>query len=374
MGIMCGLATEHELAYDMYEHSAEEFLLAQDTIAYFYALNDMAFELAEAKKKDEAFAILNYLEDAISDSTQLHYIQLIKAVALRNVHEFDSAIYYADKILASPELSPTGYIVKAQSFSFLNIKDSAVYYARRTIAEPNASPQDQYNALYIICNNDSTLSKDSILTLNAQRADIMVYSISPEKGEMMVAVEYLQKYLHHSPDLRWLLAIFFTVISIGMPSILYVSRKRKKHQLVSQQTEILKRQQEALSKHNQKLEKEQSEHTQRVFAEIEVFCNSITKENIKQELCWRDFDKMCTIVNRRMYGLVDKLRARGITSMTEIRICVLLALDRFNAKQMANVIPCTYDSFKTTKSLIVKKLNVSRENIHSYLINLAVGG
>ncbi len=94
---------------------------------------------------------------------------------------------------------------------------------------------------------------------------------------------------------------------------------------------------------------------------------------MKKELCWIDFTQMCTIVNQRMFGLVDKLKARGITSMTEIRICVLLALDRFNAKQMANVVPCTYDSFKTTKSLIVKKLNVSGENIHSYLINLAVG-
>ncbi|MBR4459928.1 MAG: hypothetical protein IKS26_00290, partial [Paludibacteraceae bacterium] len=34
IGIMCGLATEHELAYDMYERSAEEFLKAQDSIAY----------------------------------------------------------------------------------------------------------------------------------------------------------------------------------------------------------------------------------------------------------------------------------------------------------------------------------------------------
>jgi hypothetical protein len=49
---MCGLATYHELAYDMYECSAEEFLLASDTTAYYYALIDMAFARAEGEQKN----------------------------------------------------------------------------------------------------------------------------------------------------------------------------------------------------------------------------------------------------------------------------------------------------------------------------------
>ena len=164
------------------------------------------------------------------------------------------------------------------------------------------------------------------------------------------------------------LCIIATSISI------YIRKKKAKRQLISQQVEALQQTRDSLSAQTRQIENEQKLRQEKMLAEIELFCNSITEENMKKELCWIDFTQMCTIVNQRMFGLVDKLKARGITSMTEIRICVLLALGRFNAKQMANVIPCTYDSFKTTKSLIVKKLNVSRENIHSYLINLAVGG
>ena len=82
---------------------------------------------------------------------------------------------------------------------------------------------------------------------------------------------------------------------------------------------------------------------------------------------------MCTIVNSRMYGLVDKLRARGITSDNEIRICVVVIIGHFDTKQMVDIVSTSYDSFKTTKSLAAKKLKTSGKNMHSALINLAVG-
>jgi hypothetical protein len=52
MGSICHLAEEFPLAHDMYERSGAMFLRDKDSIPYFYALNDMAYELAEQIKDD----------------------------------------------------------------------------------------------------------------------------------------------------------------------------------------------------------------------------------------------------------------------------------------------------------------------------------
>ena len=83
---------------------------------------------------------------------------------------------------------------------------------------------------------------------------------------------------------------------------------------------------------------------------------------------------MCTIVNRRMYGLVDKLRAHGITSDNEIRICVVVIIGHFDTKQMVDIVSTSYDSFKTTKSFAAKKLKTTGKNMRSALLKVAIGG
>jgi tetratricopeptide (TPR) repeat protein len=285
---------------------------------------------------------------------------------------YDSTIYCVRQLQARGNHEPTGILLKAKAYSFLGVKDSAVIYAEQAVQCTN-SLFDLNNAYYILANEDATKDKEEALQCTRDRADIQKL-IEIRQGQLSQATQLLEQDLTRKPNLTWLWATLATLCIIATSTSIYVRKKKAKHQLISQQVEALQQTRDSLSAQTRQIENEQKLRHEKMLAEIELFCNSITEENMKKELCWIDFTQMCTIVNQRMFGLVDKLKARGITSMTEIRICVLLALDRFNAKQMANVIPCTYDSFKTTKSLIVKKLNVSRENIHSYLINLAVGG
>ena len=370
---MCRLAADHKMAYDIYVRSAEEFLKAKDTTTYYYALNNMAYEMAEQKRKDEAVSITNQIEAECRDYYVLTKIWETRADAYIQAEKYDSAIYCVRQLHSKGYNEPTGLLFLAQAYDNLGISDSALYYAR-LVMEQSSYHGDKYNVLYILSHHDSTLSSNEILTLTSEREDLRFDEYEPEMIMLTQAVQLLQQNLIRKPDLKWLLAVLVTLAVIGLTLSMYIKRKRRKHQLISQQVEALQQTRDSLSAQTRQIENEQKLRQEKMLAEIELFCNSITEENMKKELCWIDFTQMCTIVNQRMFGLVDKLKARGITSMTEIRICVLLALDRFNAKQMANVVPCTYDSFKTTKSLIVKKLNVSRENIHSYLINLAVGG
>ena len=51
MGDICHRAGEFPLSYEMFEKSGDMFLREQDTLSYYYCLNDMALELAEQGRK-----------------------------------------------------------------------------------------------------------------------------------------------------------------------------------------------------------------------------------------------------------------------------------------------------------------------------------
>ena len=373
IGSICHLAENYSLSYEMYAKSAEEFLHSGNDRAYFYALNDMAYELGTDSLKNQSIQIASRIENECLDSGILTKIWETRANAYLTAKMYDSTLYCICQLQKCGNTEPTGYLFLARAYEGLHNVDSALFYANKVFNESNYYG-DKFNALFILSHYDSTLTSADILSLTSAREDIRYYEYEPGKAKYSEAVQLLEQDLNRKPNLTWLWTLLATLCVIATSISIYIRKKKAKHQLLSQQVESLQQTRDSLSAQTHQIENEQKLRQEKMLAEIELFCNSITEENMKKELCWIDFTQMCTIVNQRMFGLVDKLKARGITSMTEIRICVLLALDRFNAKQMANVVPCTYDSFKTTKSLIVKKLNVSRENIHSYLINLAVGG
>ena len=369
---LCHWADEYALSYEMYQKCAQQFWLCPDSVMYYYALNAMAFELARQQLLRESIDLTNKIEQECTDEGVLTKIWETRAEAFRVVEQYDSAIYCADILNAKGFIAPSGEVVKAQSFLALGIEDSAVYYAQIVMESPYANNTDKYNVLYILSNNDSTIEKDDIRALNSQRADIALQELTPESEKLAIAVDYLLQDLNRKPDLTWLWAILVTLLIIGVPSSIYISHKRKTHQLYSQKTTAAQEEHRILSEQNRQLEEKQIQRRENAMAEIDVFCNSITEENIKQKLCWKEFDQMCTIVNQRMFGFVDKLRARGITSDNEIKICILLVIGHFNTKQMAMIVPSTYDSFKTTKSGVAKKLNISGKNMRSILLKIAL--
>ena len=59
MANMCRQANDHETAYDVYGMSAEHFRKTNDTLAYAYALNNMAWEQAVMGEKEEAYMLID---------------------------------------------------------------------------------------------------------------------------------------------------------------------------------------------------------------------------------------------------------------------------------------------------------------------------
>jgi len=352
---MCRLAAEHELAYDIYKLSAEEFLRIPDSIAYYYALNNMAFDLAEVKQPHGAISLTNIIESECSNENVLTKIWETRADAYLMAEMYDSAIYCVRQLQARGNHEPTGYLFLAQAYDNLGISDSALHYAR-LVMEQSSYHGDKYNVLYILSHHDSTLSSDEILTLTSDREDLRFDEYEPEKVMLTQAVQLLEQDLSRKPDLRWLFAVLLTLAVIGIALSMYLKRKRRKHQLISQQIEDV-----------------QAAHQKKVAAEIEIFCQSITDaSSLKTTLCWNDFDKMCAIVNNRIFGLADKLKALGSLNEREIRLCILVVIGKFRDKEMAEILLYGGNSFRAMKSMVAKKIGTTGKNLRDFLLKMAI--
>ena len=94
IGDICHLAGDFQLSYDMFERSADMFLQNGDTLSYYYALNDMAFELAEQGKK---------LFDGLKALVEKNRYLLPVVDAIKVTTHFDD-IWYIDSISITPEM------------------------------------------------------------------------------------------------------------------------------------------------------------------------------------------------------------------------------------------------------------------------------
>ena len=353
MANMCRLATEHELAYDIYQLSAEEFSKTNDPTLYYNALINCSYEYAEMGKKEQVFRISQQIEKECSDSGVLSHVLEAKAEVCFRINQYDSVLFYISQTYAPYNQEPSNLLLRAQAHSYLKNKDSAVYYAQQVV-ECTSSWFDLNNAYYILANDDANKNKEEALQVAADRSDVQKL-IEFRQGQLSQAVQLLQQDLNRKPDYTWLWAILGTSVAIGVVICLYVSRKRRKHQLISQQ-----------------IRETQAAHQQLVVDEIELFCRTITDaSSLQANLCWNDYNKMCEVVNNRMFGLADKLKALGFLNEREIRLCILVVIGKFRDKEMAELLLYGENSLRTIKTMVAKKLGTTSRHLRSFLLHLA---
>ncbi|MBR4547165.1 MAG: hypothetical protein IKO66_03845, partial [Paludibacteraceae bacterium] len=220
MANMCRLAADHELAYDIYKYSTEEFLKAKDSTAFYYAINNMAFELAEQKRKDESISLTNQIENECTDYHVLTKIWETRSDAYVRGGMYDSAIYCVRELQSRGNDEPTGYMIMAQAYSGLEQYDSAVVYAKQ-VAQRSTSWFDLNNAYYILANEDSTKDKEEALQCTRDRSDIQKL-IEIRQGQLSQATQLLEQDLSRKPNLTWLWATLATLCIIATSTSIYI--------------------------------------------------------------------------------------------------------------------------------------------------------
>ena len=362
MGSICHLAGEFPLSYDMYERCADMYLQNGDTLLYYYGLNEMAFELAEmgeSKKLSEFFSNINDCPYPLVKSDAIK----VKAIFFRSRHQYDSVLHYINNDITNRNLGSFDFILKAQAFFYMQMFDSASIYAQKTLDNfPSLSEQD--NAYYILLHCDSIFHKNNIYAISADRADVEK-DIEIQHGKMSQAVQLLEQDLTSKPNLAWLYAIGITIIIIGLIIWLYVWRKRRQHALLSQQVE-------ELTIKNKEAQDMQTKRYNDRLRQIQENCDVLTNsDNIVDSLQWKNYDKFCECVNVNFFLLADKLKATSSLNEKEIRFCVLVLIGSYTDKQMADILYYSYNSIRSTKRILAKKLGTTSANLRSFLIEKA---
>ena len=372
MGDICHLAEEFPLSYDMFERSANMFFENGDTLAYFYALNDMAFEKAMLADKEITSTLLTKIENQCADLQILSKTTETRAELYLRLQQYDSAIYYASELCRNYTYYSLGPLIKAQAYSYFGKKDSAAKYASQVLSESN-DLSDRQNALYILTNDDESKDNAAIRQAAADRSDAQKL-LEIRRSKLSQAVQLLEQDLNKKPDLRWLYAIIVTLVVMGAFIGFYVYRKRKKQSLLAQKIDALEQATSTMQEKHDELEHRVLTTHKQKEEEINHKCELLrNKESRESELAWADFGKMCSTVDKHFYMLTTKLRCKQILNETEIRLCVLVLLNLSRA-EIADTLPYAPNSVGKLKDHTAKKLGTTGKNLRYYLLKTIIEG
>ena len=345
MANMCRLANDHETAYKVYEMSAVHFGRTDDTLAYAYALNNMAWELAAAGKKEEALKLVDSALSLHMSAVRLQTLQA-KVVETRAAAYFFRQEY--DSVLSYTSGADNDYLLmlRAQAYSFLQIDDSATYYAQLLLPRTTNlfALDDLY---YILTHNDLSAQKDTLLKWSSERADVQKL-IKERHGQLALSIHLLQQDLH--PQKQNLSIWFILLIVSGLVLLIWLI-------YIAYQQYLL---------HVEKAKFEQA-RIQELNANKQLLLES---EDIRQELVWNDFEALCREINKRFFNLATKLQDMDLNEQ-DIRMCILVLIG-LSHKETAEMLNCSPKSIGKLKDLTARKLGVSGGQLQEKLLKTAI--
>ena len=368
MGTMCHLSGNFDLSYKMYELSSEQFNRSQDSTAYYYALNSMAIEFAEQNFHDETLFLLSIIQHECTDANVQTKTWETKAILYRNIELYDSVIYSVRELQAHEYKAVSGYVLLAQAYWHLQQNDSAIHYAKQVMTMPNASDQERYNMLYILTYNDYQIGQEEKMQLHEKRDDIDKEILDPLQTQLTHAVDNLLQDQNKRPyyiNLGLLLLSLCVVCGITWMSVILI--KRHQQQLYAD-TERERQKQFELQ------QQQKDVHAERITT-IEKNCEAIyCSFNWKETLNWRDYDALCKTADQYFLLLASKLRAQYNLDEKEVRLCILILLNKYSNKQLAQYIHYSESGIGTFKYRISRKFNIPSKEIRNFLLDLAILG
>ena len=243
--------------------------------------------------------------------------------------------------------------------------------------------------LYIITYNDSTTDIAQLKNLFEERADIDKEKLDPLHHHLTQSIELLKQDLDKKP--RYInFALLLLSLCVAGGILCYAGIKYRHHHRqmqaeaiveqektarLQEEQNIISIQNAALIKENITLQQRQSEHKIKLIQDIEHNCAAIRcSHDWQKEICWKDYEHMCETINRHFYFLLDKLKAKGKLDEKEIRLCVLVLLDMFSNKQLADILCYSETGIGTFKYRVSKKLNIQSKELRVFLLSIAANG
>ena len=329
MANMCRQANEHEKAFRVYSVSAGHFEASRDTLAFAYALNNMAWEQAVMGHKDSALLFINAAVRCYPHPPLTEKVTESRAAACLFAGEYDSVLVYTAPLAGDYLL-----MLRAQAFSYLNMQDSAACYARMLL--PRTTDLTYLDDIYyILTHDDAEADKEAIRLLSSERMDVQK-DIELRHGKLSRAIQIMEQEWdrEYSP---WLMIAYLCalLISIGLSvwAIFIHRRHCRLHHELSQQEQI----------------------RQRAFQRNILIIRE--SQDIRRELEWENFSALCTQLDKRFNNFASYLKNRGLNEQ-DIRLCTLVLLE-LSYKEIAQILNCSPKSIGKQKDITARKLGVS---------------
>ena len=158
--------------------------------------------------------------------------------------------------------------------------------------------------------------------------------------------------------MRWLYSTIGTLVLISLWLFFYVRKKHRKRELLSQKIE--------------ELENRNYDTIAKISAQIENNIALLSQSaNLKEDLCWSDYNKMCRIVDLQFNLLATKLHKKQVLNETQIRLCVLVLLN-LRRVDIANTLPYAQNGIGKLKDQTSKLLGTTGKNLRLFLIKVAI--
>ncbi len=340
MANMCRQANEHTKAYQTYAVSAAQFAAANDTLAYAYALNNMAWEQAVMGHKDSALALIRSAVQSYPRPPLTDKIIESRAAACLFAEEYDSVLYYTAS-------SDNDYLLmlRAQAYSFLQMDDSATWYAQLLLPRTTAlsSLDDLY---YILSHNDATADKELIRTLSSERADVQkaIEARHVRLTQAMLLLDQNTGEQDHLPLVMVALLAALCGLSLSIWALYVWRRHRQWHVCQASQRQ---------------LRRNELAHTVQLLREA---------PDLREEIAWGNFTELCRRIDKLFYGLASSLQEKGLNEQ-DLRICFLVLLG-LSHKEVAEMLNCSPKSIGKLKDITAHKLSVSGGNLYDRLCEI----
>jgi len=340
---MCRQANEHALAFRVYTLSADHFAASGDTLAYAYALNNMAWEQATMGHKDSALALVQAALTVYPQDPVIEKVRESRAAACLFAGEYDSVLLHT-----TPPADDYLLTLRAQAYSYMQMDDSATYYAQQLLSRTTNlfALEDLY---YILTHNDAEADRETIVERSSERADIQK-AIEQRHGQLMQAIQILQEELAQKKSLThylWAVVVLMLMIACLAFVAWRVNSKRTLLRAERSSYEQLRR----------------TELTQNI-----LFLRSAS--NLRQELAWDEYREICRRTDKLFNGLASRLQAEGLNEQ-DIRLCVLV-LAGMSHKEIADMLNCSVKSIGKLKDLTARKLGVSGGQLQDKLQKTAI--
>ena len=371
MGLLCYYIEDYYgIGFQMFKFAYNQIEHTNNTWSIFSATYNLAWGAAKLKS-DETYQYTQQIINYCNDSTIIYHSNLAYAILYLNTKKYKLSLHYADKYFQHYSEEPFVHLIKAQAFSYLGQKDSAVHYAK-FVTQNTTNIEKLKNAYYILQYDDAdNISKDSVNIISADRMDIQ-NELDRKHQRLTKAIQLLEQDLNRKPNYPLIIIIAAALTAFIVVTAITAKRIRKKQKRLKHEQLSVEERQKKLERDALIYERQRNEHLNKLKTQLEDTCRAIREtQDLRNTMKWELFDEMCAVADLRLMNIATRLKSFGLNER-EVRLCVLVMIDDFSGKEIAQNINYAESGIRSLKSKTAKKIGTDSKNLRHYLISIAL--